>query len=243
MRNIVSIILAAGKGDRLNNKNMPKVMFMIGNRPMIDYCVKIIEDLRIKRIIVVVGFKKKMVMNYLNGRVEFVEQKKRLGTGHAVLQAKNVLEGFNGYVLISYGDVPFLTRRMFVNLLSKCKRKRLSGCILTVKIKKNPPEWGRIVRNKRGDVIRIVEEKDAVAEEKKISELNTGIYCFRAKDLFKYLKRVNKKNIQGEYYLTDVVEIMSMAGLKIDTVITSDIKHVIGINKPEELAEARKMIK
>ncbi len=239
MKNVVSIILAAGKGKRLNNESVPKVMLKIGKKPMIEYCVETIENLGVERIIVVVGYKKKMVMDYLGDRVEYVNQKKQLGTGHAALQARNVLKNFDGYVLISYGDMPFVTKRMFLSLLNRCKKKRLAGCILTVDIKKNPPEWGRIVRDDQGDVLKIVEDKDATPEEKKISELNTGIYCFKSKDLFKCLEKVNNKNVQGEYYLPDVMEIMSKAGLKIDTVTTRDLRNIIGVNRPSELVRAR----
>jgi len=243
MKNVVSIILEAGKGKRLNSKNIPKVMLEIDNKPIIDYCVKTLEDIDVERIIVVIGFKGNLIKKYLGDRVEYVEQKKQLGTGHAVIQAKKALKALKGYVLISYGDMPFLTKRMYLSLLNKCKKKKLSGCILTVDIKKDAPEWGRIIRNEEDQVLRIVEHKDANSNDKKITEMNTGIYCFKVNDLLKYLSKIDTKNVQNEYYLTDIIEIMSKAGLKIDTVITSDLKNTLGVNRPEELAKARALAK
>lgn len=243
MRNIISIILAAGKGTRLNCLDMPKVMLEIGDKPMIEYSIKTMENFGVKRTIVVIGFRGELIRNYLKNRVEYVDQKEQLGTGHAVMQAKSLLKNFDGYALISYGDMPFLTKEMFSSLINKCEKNNLDGCILTVDIKKNPPEWGRIVRDKNGNVLRIVEQKDASKEELEISELNTGVYCFKAKALSENLDLIKTKNVQHEYYLTDLIEIMNKKGLRLDTVVTDDLENIIGINRPEELERARSMVR
>ncbi len=243
MKNTISVILAAGKGTRLNCIDMPKVMLKIGDKPMIEYSVKTMEDFGVKKIIVVTGFKGELIKNYLKNRVEYVDQKQQLGTGHAVKVAKDLIKEFDGYVLITYGDMPFLIKEMFSSLINKCEQNNLDGCILTVDIKKNPPEWGRIIRDENMNVLKIVEQKDATEEQLKITEMNTGVYCFKAKALLDNLDLITNKNVQHEYYLTDLVEIMNKKGLKLDTVITTDLENVLGINRPEELEKAKQMIK
>ncbi|MDD3887481.1 MAG: NTP transferase domain-containing protein [Patescibacteria group bacterium] len=243
MKNIISVILAGGKGTRLNCTDMPKVMMKIGEEPMIEYQVRTMEDLNVEKIILVVGFKQELVRDYLKNRVEYVYQKEQLGTGHAVMQAKDLLMHADGYVLISYGDMPFLKKEMFLSLLDKCEKNNLDGCILTVDIKKNPPEWGRIIRDKDNNVLKIVEQKDATAEELKISEMNIGVYCFKVKALLDNLDLITDNNVQKEYYLTDLIEIMNKKGLKLDTVVTTDLNNVLGINRPEELERAKQMVK
>lgn len=243
MRNIISIILAAGKGTRLNCLDKPKVMLEIGDKPMIEYSVKTMEDFDVKKIIVVIGFKGELIRNYFKDRVEYVDQKEQLGTGHAVRVAKDLIKDFKGYVLISYGDMPFLKKEMFESLIDKCDDKNLDGCILTVDIKKNPPEWGRIIRDNDKNVLKIVEQKDASFEELKITELNIGVYCFKAKALLENLDLIKTKNVQHEYYLTDLIEIMNKKGLRLDTVVTDDLGNIVGINRSEELERARSMVR
>lgn len=242
MKNIISLILAAGKGTRLNCTDRPKVMLMIGEKPMIEYQVKTMEELGAERIILVIGFRGDLIKNYLKDRVEYVEQKEQLGTGHAVMVAKEKIKDFDGYILIAPGDAPFLTLEMLKSLVAKCEEKDLDGCILSVNLK-DPLEYGRIVRNERSNVLKIVEKKDATTEELKITEINTGVYCFKAQALYENLDLITDNNVQKEYYLTDIIEIMDKKGLKIDTVITDDFEHTMGINRIEELEKARKLVR
>ncbi|MFA6296394.1 MAG: sugar phosphate nucleotidyltransferase [Patescibacteria group bacterium] len=242
MKNITSLILAAGKGTRLNCTDRPKVMLMIGDKPMIEYQVKTMEDLGADRIILVIGFRGDLIKDYLKDRVEYVEQKEQLGTGHAVMMAKEKIKDFDGYVLIAPGDAPFLTLEMLNSLVTKCEGRDLDGCILSVNLK-DPLEYGRIVRDESNNVLRIVEKKDATEEQLKIKEINTGVYCFKAKALLENLDLISNNNVQKEYYLTDLIEIMNKKGLKLDTVITDDFEHTMGINRPEELERARQIVK
>jgi bifunctional UDP-N-acetylglucosamine pyrophosphorylase/glucosamine-1-phosphate N-acetyltransferase len=241
MENLASVILAAGRGTRMKS-NLPKVLFKLNSKTLVEYCVETVEGLEVERIIAVVGHKREMVKKILGDRVTYAVQEPQLGTGHAVMQTERNLRDFDGDVLVSNGDMPFLTERMFLDLHSACRKENASAVLLTVKTDEYP-EWGRIVRSKDGNVKKIVEAKDASDDILKIKEKNTVVYCFKSKDLFNALRKVKSKNAQEEYYLTDVIEIMNELGLKVVSVKTRDYDNIVGINTREELKRAKEILK
>jgi len=241
MNNIISVILAAGKGTRMKS-DLPKVLFKVGGKALVEYCVATAKKLNPQKIIVVVGYKKEMVMDALGAEVEYAIQEEQLGTGHALMQARDQIADFYGYILVSNGDMPFISKEMFEDLYQKCKSEDASAALLTVETD-NYPSWGRIVRNGNNNVKKIVEAKDADEEELKIREKNLGVYCFKAEDLFNAIEKIKSENAQEEYYLTDVIEIMEKDGKKVDSVVTRDYKSIVGINTPDELKKAKEILK
>lgn len=241
MSNFSSIILAAGHGTRMKSK-LPKVLHQIGGKPMLTHIIEGLQELHSEKILVVVGYKADEVKNAIGNHVEYVMQEEQLGTGHAVLQTKQYLINKDGITLILTGDTPLLTKETIENLIKAHKENDCAATVLTTEID-NPTGYGRIVRSGTGEVLKIVEEKDATSKEKGIKEINSGIFCFDNQKLFKALSKVNNNNRQGEYYLTDVVEILRDQGEKINGFKTFDFYEIIGINDRVALARAEKILK
>jgi bifunctional UDP-N-acetylglucosamine pyrophosphorylase/glucosamine-1-phosphate N-acetyltransferase len=236
MKNIAAIILAAGQGKRMKS-DLPKVLHKIGEKPILEYVINTAKDFGFKRILVVIGHKAELVEEFLKDKdVEIVWQKEQLGTGHAVLQTKEVLKNFEGEVVILSGDVPGLRKKTIQGLIEVHRRSKALGTVLTA-VLNDPKEYGRIVRGKDGLVEKIVENKDAKEEEKKIKEINTGIFVFEKKPLFEALEKTNTLNRQGEYYLTDVLEIFRKQNLIVAAKIVEDNWETEGINSIEQLAK------
>ncbi|MCL5432959.1 MAG: NTP transferase domain-containing protein [Patescibacteria group bacterium] len=242
MNKIGAIILAAGKGKRMNSKTSNKVTLPLHGKPIISYAVDLLIRLKISPVIVVVGFAKKSVMDALKTRdVVFAEQKKRLGTGHAVLCgfkkfSKNITD-----VIIFYGDDSFFYRENVVNkLIDTHLASKTSITFLTIE-KPEPFGLGRVVRDKKDHVIKIVEEKDATEKEKKLTEINPALYIFKAEFLRKYLHKIPKGKISKEYYLTDLVDIAIQNREKIKAVRGGNIPWR-GVNTKEELEEAKRLL-
>ena len=231
------LILAAGKGKRLGGQSQ-KVMRMIGGKPLIIHLLEKIEVLNPHKVILIVGYKKDEVLQYMKGRdVEYATQDIPMGTGHAVMQAAGLLKDYDGDVLILCGDVPFITVNTLKKLVNSHHRDGNSATILTF-IAHNPFGYGRIKRNGSGSVESIVEEVNATCEERKINEVNAGVYVFDRKDLFSALEEVKPDNVKGEYYMTDAVEIMSAWNKKIETCTTGRHDECMGINTIEDLKRA-----
>jgi bifunctional UDP-N-acetylglucosamine pyrophosphorylase/glucosamine-1-phosphate N-acetyltransferase len=241
MVNFVAIILAAGKGKRMKSK-YPKVMHKIGGKPLLYYVLKNVNSLNIKEKILVVGYKAEEVIKNIGENIKYVVQKKLLGTAHAVLQTEKLLKNYNGNVLILYGDVPFLSISTLKSLMKKHLKENASCSILTAEME-NPYGYGRIIRDENGNIIKIVEEKDANKYEKKIKEVNSGIYCFKAPSLFSALKIVKNNTAQKEYYLTDVISILNKRGEKVIGVKTENSEEIKGVNTRWELQEMEKFLK
>lgn len=241
MDNLISIILAAGQGTRMKS-DLPKVLHKLGDKTIIEYSVETVEQLGVERIMAIVGHGKKLVQDVLGDRVEYVTQEKQLGTGHAVQQAEKLLADHDGYILVSNGDMPFLAPEMFTGLYRACQKQGAVAALLTVETDEYQ-DWGRIVRSEDGNVREIIEAKDASSDVFDLKEKNVGVYCFKARDLFKALKEIKAENKQGEYYITDVIKIMNNQGLRVVSVATSDFDNIVGINSREDLAKAREIIK
>lgn len=237
MEDLFITILAAGKGTRMNS-DLPKVLFKINEKTLIERCVENAKEAGPKRVIVVVGNKKEMVIDVLKDSVEYAIQYQQRGTGHALMQTREYFKEKKGYLIVSNGDMPFISGSMYKNLFDLCHQKNAEAAMLSV-ITDQYPSWGRVIRKENGEVLRIVEAKDANEDILKVKEKNTGIYCFKIKDLFQALNHIKSENAQQEYYLTDVIEILGNANKKVIAVSTTNPQNIIGINTPEELKVAR----
>ena len=235
-----TIILAAGKGTRMKSK-LPKVLHKVGGKPMLQHVIDAAKSAGSTREVVIIGEGAELVKkNFSN--VEFVLQAEQLGTGHAVLCAKEKFAESSGNVMILCGDTPLFTGELLKNLANAHERFNAAATVLTA-IMPDPKGYGRIIRADGVDFEKIVEDKDATFEQKKIREVNTGIYCFNVKRLFAALEKVTNDNAQGEYYLPDVLEILRADGGKICAVIAEDYKQTFGINSRIQLAEADKVLR
>jgi bifunctional UDP-N-acetylglucosamine pyrophosphorylase / glucosamine-1-phosphate N-acetyltransferase len=228
-----AIVLAAGKGVRMNS-DLPKVSHSILGKPMIVWVVETLNKLPLDGIYIVVGYKAEIVKKETAGfNVTYVTQKEQLGTGHAVAQAKPYIEN-GSLVIVLNGDVPFIKKETLENLMRAHESRGASATVLTV-IADDPASYGRIIRADDGQVIKIVEKKDASEEEKLIKEVNTGTYCFNSTDLFSSLDELKPNNAQKEYYLTDIIEILRKKGKPIYAFKSESFKEVSGINTKDEL--------
>jgi len=241
MSDFFGIILAAGKGTRMKSKHN-KMMHTVGGKPMIAHVVEGLNELGINRKVMVVGHQADELKGYLGDQVEYVLQEEQMGTAHAVLQTGSLLESSKGTTLVLVGDAPLITSKTLQALLEQHQLKQAATTILTTRFE-NPTGYGRIIRDNQQNVLRIIEEKDANREEKAITEINTGIYCFDNEELFNALKQVKNENVQGEYYLTDVIEILKTEGKIIGAFLTPDANETIGINDRLALAKAEEILR
>ena len=227
----IIIILAAGKGTRMNSE-IPKVLHKINNKSLIKHVVESAKSLNPKKIIIIVGFKKQLVMDNLeNDSLCFVEQLEQLGTGHAIKMCLPELKDFHGNILILSGDVPLIkveTLSSFINLHNK--KKSLASLITTDL--ENPKGYGRIIK-KDNNFIKIKEHKDASENEKKIKEINSGIYIFNSNIIKNKIPLIKNDNVQKEFYLTDIFNFIE--NNRISTYKTNDSKEISGINTIEQL--------
>lgn len=241
MTDIATVILAAGKGKRMKS-DLPKVLHPLNERPMIHYVIDVAEKIDSKKIVLIVGHKKELVMDATKDRnVKYVTQENQLGTGHAVLQTKPLFENFKGNILVLSGDVPLLRSESLNKLIEFHNQNQPLATLLTAEMD-DPTGYGRIIRNGNGFVKKIVEEKDADKSTKKIKEINVGIYIFDSTALFETLPLVNNDNSQGEYYLPDVLKIYVERKEKIAAILTPDVEETHGINDIEQLVNAEKIL-
>lgn len=242
MDDLRAIILAAGKGVRMRS-DLPKVFHKVLGKPLLAYVIETVQKLGIQKIYVVVGYKKEVITDYFkDSGVEFVEQKEQLGTGHAVMQVGPQLKGFSGEVLVLAGDVPLLKAETLKGLIGFHRQHKAAATDLTANLP-DAGSYGRIIRDKAGHIIRIVEKKDATPEDLQIKEINTGSYCFNSPALFKALSEVKPENAQKEYYLTDTIEILKAKGLPVFAYLAPDWRETLGVNTPDELQEIEDILK
>lgn len=244
MKTIRAIIPAAGKGSRLQklSGDIPKALFPIGNRPMIDYVLGNISFIDKEETYIIVGYGKENLMSHLGDVFTYVEQKEQLGTGHAVMVCAKEFEDFGGSVLITFGDMPLFREE---EMEAMCKQHIESNAACTIMTAENASlkSWARVIRNENGDFEKIVEGKDCTPEQSTIKELFSGVMVFDSKALFKALPEVGCANIQKEYYLTEVPELMVKKGLKVETYFTKDGDDLRGINTPEDLEICERILK
>lgn len=236
-----AIILAAGKGTRMKSK-LYKVLHPVCGKPMVEHIMNRVTETAPNEIITIVGHGAELVKKQLGDRSEYALQAEQLGTGHAVLQAEPFLKGKKGTTLVISGDTPLLTSETLNNLFEYHQGKNASATILTAKAE-DPTGYGRIVRDHVGIVEKIVEQKDATLEEARIQEINTGTYCFDNELLFDALSQLDTDNAQGEYYLTDIIEILKKAGKNVAAYLTKDFDESLGVNDRVALSKANELMR
>lgn len=240
MKDTAVIIMAAGKGKRMKS-NLPKVLHNLAGKPILNYVLKTVDQLKAKRKIIVVGYKSEKIKELIGDKIEYAEQVKQLGTAHAVLQTKRLLSDFEGDVLILSGDVPFLNINTLTKFLKYHQDNKFSCTLITTTLE-NPYGYGRIIRDQGGEITGIIEEVDLSENEKVINEINSGIYCFKKEDLFLALDKIVPDNKQGEYYLTSTAKILLKDGLNIGNLMVKDCSEVLGINTRLDLANASQKV-
>jgi bifunctional UDP-N-acetylglucosamine pyrophosphorylase/glucosamine-1-phosphate N-acetyltransferase len=243
LEGIITIILAAGKGTRMKS-DIVKVLHPILGLPMLSYPIELsLKGVKAEKTIVVVGHQADRILEVFKGLpIDFALQKEPLGTGHAVLQAVPFLQSFSGTVLILCGDVPLVELETLCSFIDAYEENKSVLSVLTA-VLREPFGYGRILRNPEGWLEKIVEEKDASAEERMVREVNTGIFCVQAPFLMQGLREIGKENAQGEYYLTDLVGVAKERGLRCSAHIVADPVEVMGINTRVDLAVANDVLR
>ena len=229
------IILAAGKGTRMNS-DLPKVLHKLKGKPLLDYVIDESELLNPKEIILVVGFKKDRVIRHTESRInlKYATQIEQLGTGHAVLQTNELLKNRKGHILILYGDVPNIKASTLQPIIDDHISNNRDLTLITAEID-DPTGYGRIVRDKNDNLLKIIEEKDCNDNEKKIKEWNPGIYIFKIPEVFKILHDIKTNNASKEYYLTDAIGLAQQSNMQIKAIKIANSDEVIGINTAYQL--------
>ncbi|TAL38845.1 MAG: UDP-N-acetylglucosamine diphosphorylase [Spirochaetes bacterium] len=228
-----AVILAAGKGVRMKS-DLPKVLHPLGGIPLLVHVIRSLREAGIDDIITVVGYRGDEVARAAGEGVRVVWQHEQKGTGHAVMQAEPLLADYRGLVVIACGDVPLISPKTVREMVIAAREPGVKACVLSM----TPPDpfgYGRILKEPDGTLVRIVEEKDAGEEEKRIREVNTGTYVFHSEFLFPGLKTITTNNAQGEYYLPDVFNYIRSSGFKTRAMMLADPIEGSGINSTEDL--------
>jgi bifunctional UDP-N-acetylglucosamine pyrophosphorylase / glucosamine-1-phosphate N-acetyltransferase len=241
MSNRYAVILAAGQGTRMKSK-LYKVLHPVCGKPMVQHVVDQVNKLDTQEIVTIIGHGAETVKAQLGNSSLYALQDQQLGTAHAVMQAREMLEGKEGVTLVVCGDTPLIKAETMEALFKQHVEAKAKATVLTARIE-NPSGYGRIVRNSSGLVEKIVEHKDATEDERKINEINTGTYCFDNIALFEALKHVSNENVQGEYYLPDLIEILKKQGEIVTAYQTSDLEETLGVNDRVALAEAERIMR
>ena len=234
---MLSVILAAGKGTRMKS-SIPKVLHKVNGKPMLKLVTEVIENVGITKNIFILGHKKEVVLEEMKN-IEYVTQEEQLGTGHAILIAKDKIEKYKEDILITCGDTPLLKEETLKNLKKAFEEKKLDCIVLSCKVK-NPFGYGRIIKE-NGKITNIVEEKEATNEEKLIDEINTGVYIFKYESLIYAIQKIDNNNSKGEYYLTDAIKILTSENYNVDSFTIDDESEILGVNSKVQLAQASKI--
>ncbi|OZA94258.1 MAG: UDP-N-acetylglucosamine diphosphorylase/glucosamine-1-phosphate N-acetyltransferase [Erythrobacter sp. 34-65-8] len=237
MSKIAAVILAAGKGTRMKS-SLHKVLHPIAGKPMLDHLMASVAALEPARQVVVVGSGREQLEAALGDRALTCLQEPQLGTGHAVQQAQSALAGFEGDVLVLYGDVPFVRPETMQRMLDRLHAPDAPAVVVLAFAPEDTLQYGRVIADESGRIVKMVEHKDASEEERQCRLCNSGLMAARAADLFGLLARVGNDNAQGEYYLVDVVNVANADGRHSAVVVTDDPDEVQGINSRGELAQA-----
>ena len=230
------IIPAAGKGSRLHSAeaDLPKVLHCACGKPLLETVLEQTNFIPADDTYIVVGFQKEKVMNYFGDKYHYVEQKQQLGTANAVAVCEPWFQDYEGTVLVTFGDMPLFRREM---MRAMCEYHEAQGAACTLMTAENPDLtfWARVVRDGNGNFASIVEAKDCTDTQKQIKELFSGVLAFDSKELFRILPEVGTHNVQGEYYLTEVPELMARKGMKVECFMTDDGDDLRGVNTKEDL--------
>ncbi len=237
-----AVILAAGKGTRMNS-DLPKVCHEVGGRPMVCAVVDACQAAGCGKIVIVVGYKQELVRAALaDYDVQYAVQDEQLGTGHAVLCAKDALASFDGDVFVLCGDGPLIRPSTLETVLQR-HRSQHAKATLATSIIDNPDGYGRIVRDDAGKFVSIVEQKNATPEQLQVREVNPSYYCFDCDALFKGLDRVERNEASGEYYVTDVPAILMAGGAHVEVIDAVPPADVLSINAPDDLQEVDRIFR
>lgn len=241
MGNTMAIILAAGEGKRMKTKKS-KVTHEICGKAIIEWIYEASCGAGINQNIIVVGHKADQVKQCMGERVSYALQEELLGTGHALMQAEHLFRDKEGYLFVLCGDTPLITSKTINDTIEYHKHNNLSATIITAQLD-DPTGYGRIIRDSKGNVTKIVEHRDANDSEKSIKEINSGMYCFNIKDLVKALKKISSNNKQKEYYLTDTIEIIQAMGLRVGALKVQEAEEILGINDRIQLHDASEILR
>lgn len=242
-----AIILAAGKGTRMNEglaSPIPKVMFELNGKPIIDWSVNLIKKSGVEKIVLVVGYKQELIKEYCGSSVEYALQEEQLGTGHAVMMAEDILKDQAESVIVFYGDNPLYKPETVQKIIELYEQEKPTVAMLSV-VFDDPNFWafGRILRDANSEVIGIKEHKDCSDKEREIQESNPGFYIFNAAWLWENLNKIGNENAQKEYYLTDIIELAKAQNKRIVAMPVSEESEALGINNPQQLKEAEAVLK
>ena len=243
MARVKAVILAAGKGTRMKSE-LPKVIHEALGKPMVKYSIEAAMEAgaEINDVCLVVGHKADMVKEVVGDQVTYVLQEEQLGTGHAVRCASDFI-GEEGLTMILCGDTPLITGETLKALVDTHIEEKNAITVLTAKVD-DPTGYGRIIKDSWGKFIKIVEQKDATEEEQWVKEINSGMYIFNSDILSEALSKLTNDNAQGEYYLTDTIEIVKSEGLgEVATMVIDNVDEIKGVNSPEQLMEAEEILK
>lgn len=235
-----AVILAAGKGTRMKSSH-PKVVHKVCGKEMVNHVIDASDKAGVDEKIVVLGHGIEEVKSILGKDVKTVVQKEQLGTGHAVMMADEYI-GDEDTVVVLCGDTPLIVSETLVKFFDYHEGGEYAVTVLTTKVD-NPTGYGRVIRDQMGNLLKIVEQKDANKEEKAVNEINSGIYCFNGKYLKESLKKIDNKNAQGEYYLPDSIEIIRMSGGKAGAFLGASIEELMGVNSRIQLSDAEKIMR
>ncbi|MBN1350026.1 NTP transferase domain-containing protein [candidate division KSB1 bacterium] len=241
LNNIAAVVLAAGKSTRMKSK-LNKLLVMFEDKPLVHHVRDACLQAGIQQIIMVIGPEMQAVKSSLGDSIQYAVQHERLGTGHALMQARPLLKNFKGDLVVLVGDHPFITDESILCLLKHHRASHAAATLLTA-MYEQPPAQGRIVRDSTGKVIKIVEEKDATPEEIRIKEVNISTYCFDAQVVLPLLDELGADNVQKEYYLTDIVAILLRHHYRVEAIPYEDNKIGVGINSRLDLATALKIMR
>lgn len=232
-----AVILAAGKGTRLQSEQhqMPKVLRQAAGQPLLHYVLKALDFLPKEDTVIVAGYMKEKVMERFPDYPYAIQQEQK-GTGHAVQCAREALKDFDGTVLVCCGDMPLIKKATYEALL-KTHQESGNPCTFLTGTSKDDLPYGRILRDEQGQFLRVIEDRDCDMEQRKIRELNAGVYAFDCRELLACLELLKDDNAQKEYYLTDVPELMRQRGGRIGVCCVELNEQIIGVNTVEQLAE------
>lgn len=238
------IIPAAGKGSRLSSSPdaPPKALFRLLGRSLIDIVLEQTSFVEPENTCIIVGYKGDMVREHCGPKYKYAEQREQLGTGHAVMQCKEFLRDFNGTVIVTFGDMP-LFRGTIMQAMAKHHENTNAACTLLTAVNPSLTLWARIFRDEQRRFVSIVEGKDCTPEQMRIQELFAGVLVFDAQRLLEYLPKLSSNNVQHEYYLTEIPELMAKDGLLVETYPTDDPDDLCGINRPEDVPVCENIVK